>query len=58
MIEKNKYFTHAIIILNDTIRKNRRTIMKEQLEVINKWTDKVSEEDVTKEMVMQLAMNY
>ena len=55
MTEKNKYFTHAIILLNDTIRKNRRTITKEQLEIINKWTDRVSEEEVTKEMVMQLS---
>jgi len=57
MTEKNKYFTQALIILNDTIRKNRKTITKEQLEVINKWTDKISEEEeeVTREMVIQLS---
>ena len=55
MTEKNKYFTQAIIILNDTIRKNRKTITKEQLEIINKWTDKISEEEVTKEMIVRLS---
>jgi hypothetical protein len=49
-----KYFQRSLIILSDTIRKNKEEISKEQCKLIGDWFIKISQNEVTKETISQL----